>query len=207
MHGDQGLQNKNPVSLFLDVHTGAKLTEESTIQDGQTARLAHFFKTEYAKLVGFVQKKVNSAATLDAEDFVQEVAVNLFQRADISGPIENLSAYVYRALQNEIVDFFRTRKRTVSLDQPVNGDENVRLADIIRDKSRSAVSELEKQDVIKTLYRHLDNLSENERALILATEIEGHTFRELSEKWQIPINTLLSRKSRAMKKLVRGIYG
>lgn len=181
------------------------MTEKRPIQYDQSARLTRFFTTEYAKLIDFVKKKVSSAAALEPEDFVQEVAVNLFQRADITRPIENLSAYIYRTLQNEIVDFFRTRKETISLEQPVVGDEDIRLADIIRDRGMSAASKLEKQDIIKTLYRLLDALSENERALILATEIEGYTFREVAEEWQVPINTLLSRKSRAMKKLVRGV--
>jgi RNA polymerase sigma factor (sigma-70 family) len=103
------------------------------------------------------------------------------------------------------VDFFRTRKETLSLEQPVARDEDIRLADLIRDTSRSAASELERQEMINTLYRLLDTLSENERALILATEMEGYTFRELAEQWQVPINTLLSRKSRAMHKLINGV--
>ena len=53
------------------------------------------------------------------------------------------------------------------------------------------------------LYHLLNHLSEEERALIIATELEGYTFKELAEVWRVPINTLLSKKSRAMKKLMR----
>ncbi len=174
------------------------------VQRLHTSRLTDFFKSEYGKLVGFVRRKVDTVAAQDAEDFVQEVAINLFQRADISAPIENLSAYVYRALRNEIVDYFRKKREVLSLDQSLDNYEEIKLIDIVKDKQKLASSELEKKELAQELYRLLDILSDEERALIIATEIEGHTFKELTEKWQIPINTLLSRKSRAMKKLLHG---
>ena len=60
------------------------------------------------------------------------------------------------------------------------------------------------REAVEELYRMLDTaLSEEEKALVIATEIEGQSFKSLAEKWQIPINTLLSKKSRAIKKLVR----
>ncbi len=173
-------------------------------QQSHISKLTDFFRSEYGKLIGFVRKKVDMVAAQDAEDFVQEVAVNLFQRADISAPIENLSAYVYRALRNEIVDYFRKKKEILSLDQPLNDYEDIKLTDIVRDKQKSASTELERKDIARELYQYLDILSDDEKALIIANEIEGYTFKELAEKWQVPINTLLSKKSRAMKKLLQG---
>jgi DNA-directed RNA polymerase specialized sigma24 family protein len=42
-------------------------------------------------------------------------------------------------------------------------------------------------------------LEPKQRAVWIATEIEGYTFKELAAKWEEPIGTLLSRKSRATK--------
>ena len=172
------------------------------VQPFQKSRLTAFFKTEYGKLVGFVRNKIDSVAAQDAEDFVQEVAANLFQRADISAPIENITAYVYQALRNEITDYFRKRKELLSLDQTVNHSENIRLIDILREKQKGGASEIEKKEITEELYRYLSEISEDERALIIATELEGLTFKQIAEEWQVPINTLLSKKSRAMKKLL-----
>lgn len=154
-------------------------------------------------MVNFVRTKVDRLAAQDAEDFVQEVAANLFQRADISAPIENLSAYVYRALRNEIVDYFRLKKKNLSLDQQINSSEDFKLLDILKESYASGTSEIEKGEINEELYHYLNLLSEEERALVIATELEGYTFKQLSEKWQIPLNTLLSKKSRAIKKLLR----
>lgn len=173
------------------------------IQPPYRSRLTDFFKSEYNRLVGFVRKKVDNVAAQDAEDFVQEVAVNLFQRADISAPIENLSAYVYRALRNEIVDYFRQRRKNISLDQSVSSSDDIKLIDVLKETQKPGASELEKREIAQELYQYLKRLSADERALIIATELEGYTFKQLAEKWQTPINTLLSKKSRAMQKLLR----
>ncbi|MBD3243180.1 MAG: RNA polymerase subunit sigma-24, partial [Chitinivibrionales bacterium] len=75
------------------------------------SRVADFFTTEYNRLVGYVRTLIDDAAEQDAEDFVQDVAVKLLSLADITAPIENLSAYVYRALRNRVIDAFRVRRR------------------------------------------------------------------------------------------------
>ena len=51
------------------------------------------------------------------------------------------------------------------------------------------------------LYTALRELNPNQQAVIVATEIDHYTFDELSEEWGIPIGTMLSWKSRGMKKL------
>jgi RNA polymerase sigma factor (sigma-70 family) len=47
----------------------------------------------------------------------------------------------------------------------------------------------------------IGKLEPRQRAILIATELKGESFRELSEAWGEPIGTLLSRKSRAVKAL------
>ena len=42
---------------------------------------------------------------------------------------------------------------------------------------------------------------DHEHRIIEANEFEGLTFDELSRRWEIPLGTLLARKSRAIKRL------
>jgi ubiquinone/menaquinone biosynthesis C-methylase UbiE len=51
----------------------------------------------------------------------------------------------------------------------------------------------------------LEQLNEQERALIIENDINGRTMGDLSIAWDIPVNTLLSRKSRALKKIQQHI--
>jgi RNA polymerase sigma factor (sigma-70 family) len=140
-------------------------------------------------------------ATGDAEDFVHDVAVNLFDRADIGLPIEHLSAYVYQALQNRITDYFRKRRRVEPLEaNEAESSEETSGAPIgflgqVTDRN------IRQMESAHDLSRLMDGLNEDERKLILATEIQGRTFKDLAGEWDVSVGTLLSRKSRAMAKI------
>lgn len=154
-------------------------------------KIVEFFKTEYKRLVGYVRQRIDDTAERDAEDIVQDVIVNIFDRADMVRPIENLSAYVYQSLRNRVVDLLRQRKDTLS------------LSDVIPVSSNDTASEVEKKELHEHIYRAMDSLKDEERAVVIATEFDGDSFRDLSEDWGVPIGTLLARKSRALKKIKR----
>ena len=163
--------------------------------------LTRFFSGEYQNLVRYAKRKLDEIARQEAEDIVQDVALSLFDKADISAPIENLSAYVYHALRNRLIDYFRKKKEIVSLDEPIPHTDDLKLSDVIYSAQYNTASETEKMQIAQDLYKLLDSLREDERAIIIATEIEGKTFSELSEKWGAPINTLLSKKFRSLAKI------
>jgi len=157
--------------------------------------LAEFLRQEREALVGYVRRRIDDAADHDAEDIVQDVVVHLFDRADPSVPIQNLAAYIYRALRNRIVDYFRRKRETVTLREAVpNSMQNPAL-------------EIEKEEILEDVFAAMEALSAEEKAVILATEMEGRAFKELAEEWAIPLGTLLARKNRALKKIRKHLTG
>lgn len=168
-------------------------------------RLAKFFQTEYLKLLGFVRRRVDEIAAQDAEDFVHDIALQLFDRSDIALPIEHLSAYVYRALQNRITDYFRKRTRISHQRSPEQDRELENLADVVEETGYDSAPEMRRVEIAHDLFRLLEELNEEEKRLIIANDIQGLTIGHLSKSWAVPVNTLLSRKSRALKKIQRQI--
>lgn len=152
-------------------------------------RIAEFFRSEYKKLVRFVRRLIDDAADRDAEDIVQDVMVSIFDKADISIPIENISAYIYQSLRNRIIDLLRKKKEVIS------------LSEVIKDVYYDTAREVEKKELHEHVIEAIDSLNEEQKTVIIATEFEGRSFRELSEEWQIPTGTLLARKSRALQKI------
>lgn len=159
-------------------------------------KIAEFFQAEYQRLVRYVRWVIDDTADRDAEDVVQDVMLNLFDRADFTIPIENLTAYIYQSLRNRVVDLLRRRRKgTIS------------LSDVIRDTRYDTVREVERGEIRNRVYQALDSLSEEQRAVIVATEFDDRPFRELSKEWGIPIGTLLARKSRALQKIREKLTG
>jgi RNA polymerase sigma factor (sigma-70 family) len=162
---------------------------------------ADFFSRERTRLIGYVRSRIEDAAAQDGEDIVQDVVLGLFDKVDIADSIENFSAYVYQALRNRVVDYLRRRRKQESIDAELPGDTGLVLADILADLKFDTLGEIERKEINRDLHRAIDQLEDKYQSIFIATEIEGMAFRELSDLWDIPIGTLLARKSRAMKKL------
>ena len=164
-------------------------------------KITEFFRQEYGKLVSYVRQWIDDTADRDAEDIVQDVFVNIYDHADVSIPIENLSAYVFRSLKNRIVDVFRRKKETVSMESGVSHRNHLSLADLLVDVDNDPVSVAEKNERYTILYGAITALNPQDQAVFVATEMEGRSFRQLSDEWGVPVGTLLARKSRALKKI------
>jgi RNA polymerase sigma factor (sigma-70 family) len=164
-------------------------------------RMADFFSTERNRLVGYVRRMINDAADRDGEDIVQEVALSLFSRADISLPIENLSAYVYQALRNRVVDYLRRKRDVVSFDEPLNKGDELSLKDMLSDPALGADARISECEIRQRIYEAIDTLPDDQKAVLIETDFQGRSFRELSQEWDVPVGTLLARKSRALARL------
>lgn len=160
-------------------------------------KISDFLKRERKNWVNYVRRWIDGNWGKDAEDIVQDVMLNVFDSADITRPIENLSAYIYRSLKNSVVDQFR-KKKTIF---PIEEEKELSLKDLIVEKKYDSHSRLEKQEELERLYKAIDKLDSKDRAIIIATELDGISFKELSLKWDEPLGTLLARKSRALKKI------
>jgi RNA polymerase sigma factor (sigma-70 family) len=172
----------------------------------QRNSIIEFVRREYGRMVGYVRSRIDDMAERDGEDIVQDVVAGLFVRADVTVPIENLAAYVYRALRNRVVDAMRRRRPTVSLDAPLqpggsDGAGAMTLGDVIPglygDPERLHLEARRAEQLAQAVGK----LSEDQRAVLVATEVQGKSFAELAAQWDVPIGTLLARKSRAMARV------
>ncbi len=164
----------------------------------ESSHRGEFFRNNYRSLVAYTRQLVADSAERDGEDIVQDVMVNLFDKADFMEPVRNLTGYVYAALRNRIVDVLRARKKTVSLDEKIGDEPGISLKEMIRECGKDALGALEEKDRRQALYMAIDSLSNDEKTIVIATEFDDRSFRELAEEWETPMGTLLSRKSRAL---------
>ena len=172
------------------------------MDQGRNASLAEFFRQNYFRLVDYVQGRIRDKAHRSSEDIVQEVMLSMLDRPDILAPIADLSAYVFRALKNRIIDLYRGRTDdTVSLEY--EDESGLSLFDILPDRKYHPEEAYARRSRRRLLLRLIRELPESQMRVIVETEFNQRTFRELSREWGVPMGTLLARKHRGMTHLRR----
>jgi RNA polymerase sigma factor (sigma-70 family) len=171
------------------------------ISEKQNESLDSFFKKEYNKLLNYVRKNLKERYfNIPPEDIIQDVTLNLLSKLDVDHQVENLAAYIYRSLKNRIIDEKRKSKHYMSVE---HFEQNKKLFIEVNSLSDEENNDSNAKSGIdeEKLYEAILQLTPEEQDIIISTEYEGKTFGELSEEWDIPIGTLLSRKHRALGKL------
>jgi RNA polymerase sigma-70 factor (ECF subfamily) len=159
--------------------------------------LKDIFEKEYVRLVNYTRRLFDDTADMNAEDIVQEVALNMFSRVDFDTEVENGIGYVFRAIRNRVIDLYRKRRVVVRIDRDEEDSETVEL----KSEDISVEANMELEEEIELMNIAIENLSDDHREIVVATEIEGKSFAEISVETGIPVGTLLSRKHRAMANL------
>jgi RNA polymerase sigma-70 factor (ECF subfamily) len=171
-------------------------------ENARSGSLKSFFEWNYLKLRNYTRKQLgNSQGSEDAEDILQDVAVNLFTRFDLDYTVENLAAYIYRSIRNRITDSRRKKKQEVPVARFTDEEGNELFLGIPDGAPIEAIIEGFDEPPPADLEYALSMLSPEERELIIENSLKGRTFAELSKAWGISQGTLLSRKHRALNKL------
>ena len=176
--------------------------------DGVTAeqnrRISETVLREQARLRQFIRRRVPD--TDDAEDIFQEVFYELTDAYRLMKPVEQVGAWLFRVARHRIVDLFR-RKRPAVLGNdstPANEDGEAQpWEDLLPSSEAGPEAAYARGVLLEELDAALDELPEEQRAVFVAHEIEGRSFRELSEATGVGVNTLLSRKRYAVLQLRR----
>ena len=171
------------------------------MEQGENSRWYAFFTRDGEKLVRFVKSRARRISEMDAEDIVADVMLSLVSRLETNGPVENLAAYAYRAVRNKIADYQRAHAKETSLDGMADADGELPLLSLLAAENEEPFAAEERAQRMHRLTEAIGKLEPRQRAVLIATELKGRSFRDLAEEWGEPIGTLLSRKSRAVKTL------
>jgi len=133
----------------------------------------------------------------DAEDLVQDIVVKLYPRLQEMQNIEKLSPWLARVLYRHFVDRIRSKQRSplhlVTEDEP----ELEQHQDNIPDPAGNTETTL----LQSRLQLALEQLNDNQRALVILHDVEGYTLNEIHIMHDVSIGTLKSRLNRARTRL------
>jgi RNA polymerase sigma-70 factor (ECF subfamily) len=130
----------------------------------------------------------------DAQDVVQEAYMRAF-RFSTSRGVQNVRPWLLRIVRNTCY----TRLQLNRLPQPTaKFDEEL----FVRDPGAQNLEEaLLRSDSSKLLRQALESLPAGSREVLVLRELQGMTYKEISEVTGIPCGTVMSRLSRARSSL------
>ena len=163
-------------------------------------KTAQTFTSFRQRLLNFIRSRVSRIE--DAEDILQDVFYQFSRVNNMVNPIENISAWLYRAARNRIIDH-RRKKKDEPL--PVSNDEDAddyifdEISDIIYGEESTPETEMLRSLVFEEIQTALADLPQDQREVFQMTELLGFSVKETAEKTNTPVNTVLSRKHYAVK--------
>jgi RNA polymerase sigma factor (sigma-70 family) len=176
----------------------------------QDERLTETIGREQGRLRNFIRRRVADEA--DAEDILQDVFYELIEAYRLMKPIEQVGAWLYRVARNRIIDAFRKNKpaQFSTEKDPHDGDgESLSLEELLPSPDAGPEAAYARSILLEELDAAIDELPEEQREVFLAHEFEGLSFKQISARTGVSVNTLLSRKHHAvvhLRRLLQSIY-
>ena len=170
----------------------------------QDEAIAEAIAREEGRLRAFVRRRVPEAA--DAEDILQDVFYELVLAYRLMKPIEHVTAWLFRVARNRMTDLFRKRRSVPLADVAAAADEDgerLALEELIPSPDAGPEAAYARAVLLEELSTALGELPEAQRAVFVAHELEGRSFKELAAATGVSVNTLLSRKHYAVLHLRR----
>lgn len=170
----------------------------------QNRRISETIEREQVRLRQFIRKRVPDSG--DAEDIFQEVFYELVDAYRLMKPVEQVGAWLFRVARNRITDLFRRRRPAVWSTDSLPGTEDGAgqpWEELLPSPDAGPDAAYARGVLVEELDAALEDLPDEQREVFVAHEIEGRSFRELSETTGVSLNTLLSRKRYAVLHLRR----
>ena len=146
----------------------------------------------------------------DAEDLVQETYIKGWRSFHTFQEGTNLRAWLFRIMTNTYINKYNAQKRKgteVELDDIEELFLYKRLGSIDQSQLSSSAEdqmlELFTDDEVK---KALESLPEDFRIPVLLSDVDGFSYKEISEMLEIPMGTVMSRLHRGRKAMQKMLY-
>jgi len=169
----------------------------------QDQRISEVVKREQSRLRNFIRRRVPDPR--DAEDILQDVFYELVEANRLLMPIEHVTGWLFRVARNRITDLFRKKRPESFSDTGAVGEDDglLQLEDLLPSPDAGPDALYARNVLVDELAMAVDELPEEQRAAFVAHELEGRSFKEIAAETGVSVNTLLSRKRYAVRRLRR----
>ncbi len=195
----------SPFPLALPETSGEPPTDEELLlrycqsQDLEAFRLlVHRYDKAIYK---YLLHQLRSSAL--AEEVFQETFLRVHERCRAFDPLRRVRPWLYSIATHLVIDALRKEKRhrAVRLDQDRGEQEGHlgSLRDLVVSRIPSPPEQLEVQEQAQQVWKAIDALPEELRAIVLLVYFQDLKFKEAAEVLKQPLGTLKSRMHKALQ--------
>lgn len=143
----------------------------------------------------------------DAFDVAQDAMLRFFTHLDRFDPRRPVRPWLFRIVRNRVLDLFRRRKvrKHDSIDAAADDDERPDLQLI--DETMDPEGDARDAQLRRTIFAALDQLTQNQREILVLRDYQDLAYSEIAETLEIPIGTVMSRLHGARKRLRQVLGG
>lgn len=190
----------------LDGIAVERMVQEGILREDDR-RITEVVRRERSRLLNFIRR--NAPDPDDAEDILQDVFYRLVQANRLLMPIEHVTGWLFRVARNRITDLFRKKEPENFSDLDVADEDGLSFEDLLPSLEGGPDEAYVRNRLVEELKRALAELPKEQREVFVAQELEGLTFKQISERTGVSVNTLLSRKRYAvlhLRERLRRVY-
>jgi len=141
----------------------------------------------------------------EADDCAQETFLKAYRSLKNFRFDSSFSTWLYRiavnTCKNRVTSAeYRSKKKMVRLDEPINGGEGDCKLEI-KDESLSPVAAVEREEKAKLIQEAIDSLPEDQKKVVILKDIEQLSYEEIARVTGFNLGTVKSRLSRARQAL------
>ena len=169
----------------------------------QDHRISEVVTREQSRLRNFIRRRVPDPR--DAEDILQDVFYELVEANRLLMPIDHVAAWLFRVARNRITDLFRKKRPESFSDASIKDedDEALQFEELLPSPDAGPEALYVRSVLLDELEVAVHELPREQREVFVAYELEGRSFKEISARTGVSVNTLLSRKRYAVLHLRR----
>lgn len=156
----------------------------------QDRKISEVVKRDESRLRAFIRRRVPEGA--DVDDILQDVFSRLVEANRLLMPIEHVTGWLFTVARNRITDLFRKSKEE---------EEELDVDELLASDETEPDALFAQRVLVDELEAAIAELPEDQRAVFVAHELEGRSFKSIAEETGVGINTLLSRKRYAVLRL------
>ncbi len=149
------------------------------------------FKTHFKRLHAYAFTILRDE--MEAEEMVQQVFFKLWERNENLSLTGSVSAYLYRAVHNESLNYIKHQK--------VRSNHQLHIAYSMKNEVEHPAKEILRGELEKKIHSALNELPEQCRTIFQMSRFDELKYREIADKLGISVKTVENQMGKALKLL------